>query len=150
LATEKKGQNHFLEYTILYGDGNGGLPEWATRGKAQMGDTGTDSRSPKGQVATPKEATPRVAGTGDGSNNSEVIKRSKGEFPPPVFEPVKRGLYPREYDDLIREAEAERDKAKENRAHYVAGKLTEQGQAVIEAWRNRIRSLRKAKSGELE
>jgi hypothetical protein len=150
LATEKKGQNHHLEYTILFGDGKGDMPEWATRGKVQTGNTRTDSRSPNGQVATPIEATPRVAEKGDRSNNSGVTTGSKGKIAPPVFEPVKRGLYPREYDDLIREAEAERDRAKGNRAHYVADKLTEQGQAVIEAWRNRIRSLRKAKRGELE
>jgi hypothetical protein len=77
LATRKVGQNHKLEFTIFYGDHKGGLPEWATRGKAHTGDTATVSRSPKGQVATPKEATPRVAETGDVSNTSEVIPKSK-------------------------------------------------------------------------
>ena len=84
LATEKRGQNHRLEYQILFGDGRGGLPEWATRGKAQP-----VSCSPNGKAALPAEATPRVAATGYGSNTREVIKESKGRISPPVFEPVR-------------------------------------------------------------
>jgi hypothetical protein len=77
LATRKTGQNHKLEFTIFYGDHKGGLPEWASRGKARTGDTATVSRSPKGQVATPKPATPRVAETGDISNAIGVIPKSE-------------------------------------------------------------------------
>lgn len=107
LATEKRGQNHKLQFTILYGDHKGGLPEWATRGKAQP-----VSCRPKGQVATPKQATPRVAEMGDRSNTTEVIPKSKGEIAPPIFGPVPGKQYRREYQEMIRDAEAEIKKAK--------------------------------------
>ncbi|MGD1088387.1 MAG: helix-turn-helix domain-containing protein, partial [Verrucomicrobiota bacterium] len=68
LAVRKVGQNHRLEYQKLFGDGRGGLPEWATRGKMQ-----TVSGSPNAKVASPSEATPRVAAMGDRSNHKGVI-----------------------------------------------------------------------------
>ena len=112
LVTEKKGQNHHLEYTISFGDGKGEMPEWATRGVAQIGDTENASRRPKGSVALPQEATPRVAETGDGSNHKGVITGSNGEITPPIFEPVKRNLFRREYEAMIRDTEAELKKAR--------------------------------------
>jgi len=72
LAVQKIGQSHRLEYQILFGDGHGVLPEWATRGKAQA-----VSCCPNGTMATPNEATPRVAETGDVSNTNGVIQRGK-------------------------------------------------------------------------
>jgi hypothetical protein len=192
LAVEKVGQNHHLEYTILYGDGKGDMPEWATRGVAQMGNTEDTSRRPKGNVALPQETTPRVAEMGDGSNTTEVILKSKGGISPPVFESVKHGLYRREYEGMIRDTEAELKKARneprlrervlekdvagfckflrdeaqakpeksaenikratdheKNPANYCVGELTEQGKAVVTAWKNRITEIRRAMNGQI-
>lgn len=112
LETEKRGQNHHLEYMILFGDGKGDMPEWATRRVAQIDDTENASRRPKGNVALPQEATPRVAETGDGSNHKRVITGSNVKITPPIFEPVKRGLFRREYEAMIRDAEVELKKAR--------------------------------------
>ena len=79
LSVEKIGQNHRLEYTILFGDGAGDMPKWATRARSQL-----VACSPNGKAALPNEATPRVAGMGDRSNTSEVIKKSKGGESPPA------------------------------------------------------------------
>lgn len=192
LETEKKGQNHHLEYTILFGDGKGDMPEWATRGVAQTDDTKNISRSPKGNVALPQEATPRVAETGDGSNHKGVITGSKGTITPPIFEPVKRGLFRREYEAMIRDAETEVKKARNdptlrarvlkkeitrlckflrdeaqaepeksaenmkratdhenNSENYCLGELTEQGKAVVTAWKNRIAEIRNVMNGRI-
>lgn len=77
LTSEQVGQNHHLEYTVLFGDGKVALPEWATRGNALMGDTKTVSCRPFGKEATPKGATPRVAPMGYVSNPTVVIPKSK-------------------------------------------------------------------------
>ena len=77
LATEKIGQNHHLRYTVLFGDGKGAVPEWATRRTAQNGNAPPATCSPKSHPATPQGATPRSAPMGDGSNPNEVIKTSK-------------------------------------------------------------------------
>jgi len=108
----------------------------------------------------------------------------------PVFEPVKRGLYRREYEGMIQDAETEIKMAKENPANrnrvlkpdvaghckflrdeaeakpeksaenlkraadlenspanYCAG-LTEQGKAIVTAWKNRIEEIRRAMNGQ--
>ena len=97
LSTEKIGQNHHFKYTILYGDGNGVMPEWATRGDTQKGDTKTAACSPNGTMATPKGVTPRVSQKDDVSNNKGVNYVSKGNTPP--INPQK--LFPRELDKAI-------------------------------------------------
>jgi hypothetical protein len=79
LSVCEAGQNHHHVYQMHFGDGRDVLPEWATRGAAKP-----VSCRPKGQAVSPPEATPRDAATGDGSNHSEVITKSKGGQPPKI------------------------------------------------------------------
>ncbi|MGO9479443.1 MAG: hypothetical protein ACLP7I_16055 [Limisphaerales bacterium] len=97
MATKTGGPNHNLRYTILFGDGNGDMPEWATRGDAPKGDTKTASCSPMGIVVTPIEATPRVAPKGDVSNPIGVKTISKGKASPQV----SQKFFPSELDKAI-------------------------------------------------
>jgi hypothetical protein len=77
LSVREVGQNHHHVYQVHPGDGGGALPEWATRGAAE-----SVSCRPKGNVASPPEATPRVAPRGDVSNHRVVITISEGGQPP--------------------------------------------------------------------
>ena len=77
LSVCEAGQNHHHVYQMHFGDGRGALPAWATRGAAMP-----VSCRPKGKAVSPPEATPRDAATGDGSNHSEVITKSKGTASP--------------------------------------------------------------------
>ena len=97
LRIRNTGQNHHFEYQLLPGEGADVLPEAATRGPAQNGNTNDASCCPSGRSALPKAATPRVALKGNGSNPIEVNPGSKGA--PPFTKSLN--LYPREMDRLI-------------------------------------------------
>jgi hypothetical protein len=97
LRIRNTGQNHHFEYQLLPGEGADVLPEAATRGPAQNGNTNDSSCCPSGRSALPKAATPRVALKGNGSNPIEVNPGSKGA--PPSTKSLN--LYPRELDRLI-------------------------------------------------
>ena len=76
LSVSEAGQNHHHVYQMHFGDGANALPAWTTRKPI--------SCRPKGKAASPPEATPRAAATGDGSNHSVVITTSKGGQPPKI------------------------------------------------------------------
>ena len=134
LAVEKVGQNHHCKYTILFGDGKGEMPEWATRGKAHIA-----SCSPNGEMVTPNGDTPRVAEMGNGSNPIGVITKGRGKPPP--------HLYLREINDLIDTAKDEIRNLKLNPINSVSGKLKPDIATTIERLKTRIIELKSQKLG---
>jgi hypothetical protein len=61
--------------------------------------------SPKGHPDHQAQTTPHKGNPSEGNP-------MKGDIAPPTFEPVKRGLFRREYEGMIRDAEAEQKKAR--------------------------------------
>ena len=85
---------------------------------------------------------------------TEVITKSEGSTVP-IFEPVKRNLYRREYEGMIADAKAEIERAKCNRDLTEKGpqsynlQLTELGRGIVKAWRNRIAEIQRVMNGQL-
>lgn len=81
ISVERMGQNHHYRYTILPGDDRQFVPpQWASRKESrtpQMGDAKQIASPPNGNVALPKEASPRAAHLGGLSNTHQVNSTSK-------------------------------------------------------------------------
>lgn len=135
LSVEQRGANHHNVYRILDGTV---LPKPASPRDAQTGNTN--------DVALPKPATPvlpisavrdaqtgnaRVAQTGNGSNNQEVIPRSKGGPTPPrsASQPDIRTDWQlsKDRERLLRDIRTERDMASPDAL-------------VIEGWKKQLKA----------
>ena len=107
LRTNRDGKNHHTVYTLLDGSR---VPLFDARRGPQRGAT---PRPPKRACLAPKGGPPRGPSRGTLSKPSKVNPRSEGA-PSPTFAPVRRDLFPREYDHLLEEAKRELQAAKAN------------------------------------
>lgn len=71
------------------------------------------SATESGSALLPKAVAPAATESGSETNEIKLTKRRERNAPP-IFEPVKRGLYRREYAAMIQDAEAEIKTAKAN------------------------------------
>ena len=82
VSVERIGQNHYYRYTILLGDDLPFVPpKWASRKEPrtpQTGDAKQIACPPDGNVAPPKEDSPRPHHWGGVSNTHQVNSTSKG------------------------------------------------------------------------